>query len=77
MPRLWEIIDALPDGKRPRLIRGDVGYGGDDNLCEAERRGLKYLFKLRRTKTVLALSGGTKTLKDGAMQKTDGKRWKA
>lgn len=55
MPRLWEIVDALPAGKRPRLIRGDVGYGGDENMREAERRGLTYLFKIRRTKTVLSL----------------------
>lgn len=54
-PRLWEIIDGLPPEKRPRLLRGDVGYGGDGNMCEAEKRGLTYLFKIRRTKTVLAL----------------------
>lgn len=55
MPRLWEIIDNLSDEKKPRLLRGDVGYGGDENMCEAERRDLKYLFKLRRTKTVFGL----------------------
>jgi hypothetical protein len=55
MPRIWEIIDNLSDEKKPRLLRGDVGYGRDENMCEAERRGLKYLFKLRRTKTVFAL----------------------
>lgn len=55
MPRLWEIIDGLPAGRKPRLLRGDVGYGGDENMCEAERRGLTYLFKIRRTKTVLSL----------------------
>ena len=55
MPRLWEIVDGLPLEKRPRLLRGDVGYGGDENICEAEKRGLMYLFKIRRTKTVLAL----------------------
>ena len=55
MPRLWEIIDELPPEIKPRLLRGDVGYGGDENMCEAEKRGLKYLFKIRRTKTVLDL----------------------
>ena len=55
MPRLWEIVDALPPEKRPRLIRGDVGYGGDENMRAAERRGLSYLFKIRRTKSVLSL----------------------
>jgi len=55
MPRLWELVDGLPAEKKPRLIRGDVGYGGDENMCEAERRGLRFLFKIRRTKTVLSL----------------------
>ena len=54
MPRLREIVDGLPAGKEPRLIRGDVGYGGDGNMCEAERRGLRFLFRIRRTKTVLS-----------------------
>ena len=39
MPRLWEIVDGLPAERKPRLLRGDVGYGGDENMCEAERRG--------------------------------------
>lgn len=52
MPRLWEFVDGLPVGKKPRLIRGDVGYGGDENMCEAEKRGLPYLFKIRRSKMV-------------------------
>jgi len=55
MPRLWELVDGLPAEKKPRLLRGDVGYGGDENMCEAERRGLRFLFKIRRTKTVLSL----------------------
>lgn len=55
MPRLWEIVDSLPAEKKPRIIRGDVGYGGDETMCEAEKRGLMYLFKIRRTKTVLSL----------------------
>ena len=57
MPRLWEIVDGLPAERKPRLLRGDVGYGGDENMCEAERRGIMYLFKIRRTKTVLSLFG--------------------
>ena len=55
MPHLWGMIDALPPERRPRLLRGDVGYGGDENMCEAERRGLRFLFKIRRTNTVLSL----------------------
>lgn len=55
MPRLWEIVDGLPAGRKPQLIRGDAGYGGDGNMREAERRGLRFLFKIRRTKAVLSL----------------------
>ena len=54
-PRMWEIIDAQPADRRPRLIRGDVMYGDDENMCEAERRAIMYLFKLRRTKTVMGM----------------------
>lgn len=39
MPRLWEIVDGLPAERKPRLLRGDIGYGGDENMGEAERRG--------------------------------------
>ena len=53
--RIYAVRPHQPAEKRPRLLRGDVGYGGDENMCEAEKRGLMHLFKIRRTKTVLAL----------------------
>ena len=49
MPALWRFIDSLPAGRLPRLIRGDVGYGSEGIMRDAERRGLRYLFKLRRS----------------------------
>ena len=53
-PGLWSLIDSLPPGLRPRLIRGDVGYGSEEGMAQAEGRGQRYLFKLRRTTRVRA-----------------------
>jgi len=52
MPGLWRMLDALPAGCRPRLIRGDVSYGNENGMMEAEKRNQPYLFKLRRTTKV-------------------------
>jgi hypothetical protein len=49
MPGLWRMIDALPAACRPRMIRGDVSYGNENTMLEAEKRNQPYLFKLRRT----------------------------
>src|SRR6516165_9200329 len=37
-PRLWELLDSLPAAHRPYLIRGDVGFGNEPVMREAERR---------------------------------------
>jgi hypothetical protein len=49
LPGLWKIIDRLPAACKPRLIRGDISYGNENAMAEAEKRGQKYLFKLRQT----------------------------
>lgn len=49
MPWLWRMIDGLPAACRPRMIRGDVSYGNESGMVEAETRNLSYLFKLRQT----------------------------
>jgi len=54
MPGLWALWDGLPAGCRPQLIRGDVSYGNELTMLEAERRGQGYLFKLRQTTKVRA-----------------------
>lgn len=54
MPGLWNLIDTLPPEYRPRLIRGDIGYGNEKIMLEAEKRGQPYLFKLKQTKKVKA-----------------------
>jgi len=51
-PRLWELLDALAAEQRPFLIRGDIGFGTEPVMREAERRCQPYLFKLRLTKNV-------------------------
>jgi Transposase DDE domain group 1 len=51
-PRLWELLDGLAVDVRPWLIRGDVGFGNEPVMREAEQRHQPYLFKLRLTKGV-------------------------
>jgi len=51
-PRLWQLLDELAAAHRPFLIRGDIGFGNEPVMREAERRGQPYLFKLRLTKNV-------------------------
>ena len=55
MPGIWAWLDALPKEARPALLRGDVAYGSESVLCEAEARDQPYLTKLRVTKNVKAL----------------------
>jgi len=51
-PGLWALLDTLAPSCRPRLIRGDVSYGNEQTMLEAESRGQGYLFKLRQTTKV-------------------------
>jgi hypothetical protein len=51
-PGLWRLLDGLPAHCRPRLIRGDVSYGSEEGMTEAEARRQPYLFKLRQTTKV-------------------------
>ena len=52
MPGLWSMIDTLPAQCHPRLIRGDIGYGNEKVMLEAEKRDQPYLFKLKQTSNV-------------------------
>ena len=49
MNRLWSFLDAVPRDRWPFLLRGDVGYGNEKIMSEAEARGVTYLFKIKRT----------------------------
>jgi hypothetical protein len=55
MPSIWTWLDALPKHERPTLLRGDIAYGNETVLCEAERRDQPYLSKLKLTTNVKVL----------------------
>ncbi len=52
LPGLIELIERLPRAKRPALVRGDCGQGGEPTMAALEAREVSYLFKLRLTKNV-------------------------
>ena len=52
LPGLTELIERLPLDKRPTLVRGDSGQGGEPTMTALEARHMHYLFKLRLTKNV-------------------------
>jgi hypothetical protein len=54
MPGIWAWLDGLPKDAHPTLLCGDIAYGSESVLREAEARE-PYLTKLRLTKHVKAL----------------------
>ncbi len=54
-PGLFEFIDSLPPQARPTFIRGDIAFGNEGTMKEAEDRNMPYLFKLRQTSKVKRL----------------------
>jgi hypothetical protein len=52
LPGLIELIERLAPEKRPVLVRGDCGQGGEPTMAALEARAMRYLFKLRLTKNV-------------------------
>ena len=52
LPGLVELIERLPLDKRPYLVRGDAGAGGEPTMAALQARAMRYLFKLRLTKNV-------------------------
>ncbi len=54
-PGLWELMESLPEDKKPEFIRGDVAFGVEPILAEAERRNIDYVSKLRLTANVKRL----------------------
>ena len=55
MPGVWAWLDSLPKAERPALLRGDIAYGNESVLHEAEARDQPYVTKLRLTKHVKRL----------------------
>lgn len=54
-PELWDLMDKMPEGDRPRFIRGDCGFGTNGLMSDAESRNVAYLFKIKQTKNVKGL----------------------
>ena len=51
-PGLWAWLDARPREQWPHLLRGDISWGTERMMQEAEQRDLPYLFKLKKTSKV-------------------------
>jgi hypothetical protein len=51
-PGLWAWLDARPREQWPHLLRGDLSWGTERMMQEAEQRQLPYLFKLKKTSKV-------------------------
>jgi len=52
LPGLLRILDELPAHRRPKMVRGDCGFGSEGIMHELEAREQPYLFKLRLSKNV-------------------------
>jgi hypothetical protein len=52
LPGLLKILDALAPARRPKIVRGDCGFGADTFMKPLEERQQPYLFKLRLSKNV-------------------------
>jgi hypothetical protein len=52
---LWKLLDSMPRELWPVFIRGDVAFGNEPIMYEAEERNLHYLTKLRLTTNVKKL----------------------
>jgi hypothetical protein len=52
LPGLLRVLDGLPLPQRPKIVRGDCGFGSDTLMGPLEERQQGYLFKLKLTKNV-------------------------
>ena len=52
LPGLLKILDELPLNRKPKIVRGDCGFGTDAMMVALAEREQKYLFKLKLTKNV-------------------------
>lgn len=52
IPGLWEFTTHSPRHAWPQFLRGDCGYGSEENMKSDDERCLGYLFKLRQTPKV-------------------------
>lgn len=52
LPGLLKILDDLPLNRKPKMVRGDCGFGSDGIMAALEERQQPYLFKLKLSKNV-------------------------
>ena len=52
LPGLLKLLDELPGQRKPKIVRGDCGYGIDTLMAGLEQRQQGYLFKLKLSKNV-------------------------
>lgn len=55
LPGLIELILRLPKAQRPKLVRGDCGFGNEGVMRQLEDIEQPYLFKLKQTSNVKRL----------------------
>ena len=55
LPRLIQLLSALPANQRPRLVRGDNAFGNEPVMTQLDAIDQSYLFKLRQTAGVRRL----------------------
>lgn len=58
-PGFWTYFDTLPAALRPVFIRGDIGWGTERMMQEAEQRDQAYLFKIRQSAKIKELLTGS------------------
>ena len=54
-PMLASFLRSVPPAMRPRLVRGDVGFGNEAVVLACEQAGEPHLFKVRRSQGIRAL----------------------
>lgn len=52
---LWQLLEALKEEQWPQFIRGDISYGTEKIMSEAQSRDVKYLFKIKCSTKIKAL----------------------
>jgi Transposase DDE domain group 1 len=58
-PGFWTYFDSLPGASRPVFLRGDIGWGSERMMQQAEQRDQPYLFKLRQSAKIKELLAGS------------------
>ncbi len=54
-PGFWHYFDSLPPESRPVFLRGDIGWGTERMMQEAEQRDQAYLFKIKQSARIKEL----------------------